>query len=191
MMQEVGYLSEEQIENLKYLDSQEWDPVDRLCLNRLKFIASNKSYNYIYPREDLACKLINGLGDLCDSPNKHPYKAVLRSVELYINLLARQKKPYTANELSTIIPLLKDLKQNHKNNKFWEYAFEIIEPNVDSILERLKEYNTDEAQPKSTITISEAAKSAMEASPTMSEVTGSTIVLDEPDKSGGYKDVHE
>ena len=157
----------------------------------MKFIASNKSYNYIYPREDLACELIKGLGELCDSPNKHPYKAVLRSVELYINSLARQKKPYTENELSTIIPLLKDLKQNHKNNKFWEYAFEIIEPNVDSILDRLKEYNTDEAQPKSTITISEAAKSAMEASPTMSEVTGSTIVLDEPDKSGGYKDVHE
>ena len=157
----------------------------------MKFIASNKSYNYIYPREDLACELIKGLGELCDSPNKHPYKAVLRSVELYIYSLARQKKPYTENELSTIIPLLKDLKQNHKNNKFWEYAFEIIEPNVDSILDRLKEYNTDEAQPKSTITISEAAKSAMEASPTMSEVTGSTIVLDEPDKSGGYKDGQE
>ncbi len=157
----------------------------------MKFIASNKSYQYIYPREDLACELIKGLGELCDSPVKQPYKRVLQDVECYIHILKKQREPYTANQLSTIIPLLKDLKQNHKNNEFWGYAFEIIEPDVDSILERVKEYNTDEAQPKSTITISQAAKSAMEASPTISEVTAFGKEFDEQGKIGEYKDGQE
>lgn len=190
-MQCRGKLSDEQIENLKYLDSQEWDPVERLCLNRLKFVARNENSSYIFSREDLACELIKGLGDLCDSPIEQPFRKALEDIEEYINMLAEKEEPYTPNELSTIIPLLKDLKQNHKNNEFWGYAFEIIEPDVDSILERLKEYNTDEAQPKSTITISQAAKSAMEASPTISEVTAFGKEFDEQGKIGEYKDGQE
>lgn len=185
-----GYLSIEQINNLRYLDSQEWSPIERFCLDRFKFKAKDENQDYIFPSEDLACKLIKGLGELCDSPMDQPFRTALKDVERYIDLLAQKQEPYTANELSTIIPLLKDLKQNHKNNEFWGYAFEIIEPSVDSILERLKEYNTDEAQPK-TISINDAAKSAMESNPTISEVTSSTIVLDAPDKSGGYKDGQE